>query len=59
MTTLLVFDAIDTAGTMLDALGIWILVGAAIFTAALAVLVVGVAGAVRGLAALLHLGREA
>ncbi len=33
MTTLLVFDAIDTAGAVLDAIGIWFLIGAGIFTA--------------------------
>lgn len=59
MTALLVFDAIDTAGTVLDAIGLWFLIGAGILTAALAVLAVGVIGAVRGLVALLHLGREA
>jgi hypothetical protein len=59
VTALLVFDAIDTAGTVLDAIAAWFLIGAALLTVGLVVLAVGVAGAVRGIAALLHLGREA
>lgn len=59
MTALLFFDAIDTAGTILDAIGVWLVIGAAIVTGVLVLLVVTAAGAWRGLAALLHLGREA
>lgn len=59
MKTLLVFGAIDTAGTILDAIGVWILIVAAIVTALLIALAVAAAGAWRLLAALVHLGREA